>query len=88
MAIELYKAFSRSKELAFEQARTVAAGDFFFVEELVKQESAIFGSDPYPLGIRANAKMLKVLMQASFKKGLTKKLSRSEEVFYPTTFDT
>jgi len=87
-ALELYKAFSRSKELAFEQARTVAAGYFFFVEELDKQQSAIFGSDPYPLGIRANAKMLNVLMQASFKEGLTKKLARVEEIFYPTTLDT
>ena len=87
-ALELYKAFSRSKELAFEQARTVAAGYFFFVEELDKQQSAIFGSDPYPLGIRANAKVLNVLMQASFKEGLTKKLARVEEIFYPTTLDT
>jgi len=34
VALELYKAFSRSKQLAFEQARTVGAGYFFFVEEL------------------------------------------------------
>lgn len=88
VALELYKAFSRSKDLAFEQARTVAAGYFFFVEELVKQQSAIFGSDPYPLGIRANARMLDVLMQASFKEGLTKKLASIEEIFYSTTLDT
>jgi len=67
VALELYKAFSRSKELAFEQAKTAAAAYFFFVEELVKHQSDIFGSDPYPLGIRANAKMLNVLMQASHK---------------------
>jgi 4,5-dihydroxyphthalate decarboxylase len=88
VALELYKAFSRSKELAFEHARTVGAGYFFFVEELVKQQSALFGSDPYPLGIRANAKMLKVLIEASFTEGLTKKLARIEEIFYPTTLDT
>jgi hypothetical protein len=29
-----------------------------------------------------------VLMRASFKEGLTKKLARVEEVFYPTTLDT
>jgi 4,5-dihydroxyphthalate decarboxylase len=88
VALELYKAFSRSKELALEQARTLAAGYFFFVEELVKQQSAIFGGDPYPLGIRANAKMLNVLMQASYKEGLTKRLAHVEDVFYPTTADT
>jgi len=88
VALELYKAFRRSKELAFEQARTIGAAYFFFVEELVKQQTMLFGSDPYPLGIRANAKMLNVLLRASFKEGLTKKLARVEEVFYPTTLDT
>ena len=88
VALELYKAFSRSKELAFEQARTAGAGYFFFVEEIVKQQAELFGKDPYPLGIRANARMLDVLMQASFKEGLTKKLARVEEIFYPTTLDT
>src|SRR5262245_45746529 len=88
VALELYKAFSRSKELAFERARNAGAGYFFFIEELVKQQSELFGSDPYPLGIRANAKMLDVLMQASFKEGLTKKLARAEQIFYPTTLDT
>jgi 4,5-dihydroxyphthalate decarboxylase len=88
VALELYKAFSRSKELAFEQARIAGASYFFFVEELVKQHSALFGSDPYPLGVRANAKMLSVLMEASFREGLTRKLARVDEVFYPTTLDT
>lgn len=88
VALELYKAFSRSKELAFERARTVAAGYFFFVEELVKQQTALFGSDPYPQGIRANAKMLNILMRGSFKEGLTKKLAQVEEIFYSTTLDT
>ena len=44
--------------------------------------------DPYPLGIRANVRMLDILMQASFKEGLTKKLARVDEIFYPTTLDT
>ena len=83
MALELYKAFRRSKELAFEQARTVGAGYFFFVEELVKQQTALFGKDPYPLGIRANAKMLNVLMQASFKEGLTKNWPGLKKSFTP-----
>ena len=29
-----------------------------------------------------------ILMQASFKEGLTKKLARVDEIFYPTTLDT
>jgi 4,5-dihydroxyphthalate decarboxylase len=88
VALDLYKAFSRSKEMAFEEARTAGAGYFLFVEELVKQQATLFGKDPYPLGIRANKRMLDILIQASFKEGLTKKLARIEEIFYPTTLDT
>ena len=36
-----------------------------------------------PLGIRANARMLNVFMQASFKERMTKKLARVDEIFYP-----
>ena len=36
-----------------------------------------------PLGIHANARMLDVLMQASFKEGVTKKLARVDEIFHP-----
>ena len=88
VALELYKAFNRSKEMAFEQARNAGAGYFLFVEEFVKQQATLFGKDPYPLGIRANSRMLDVLTHSSYKEGLTRKLARIEEIFYPTTLDT
>lgn len=88
VALELYKAFKRSKEVAFEQARNSGAAYFLFVDEIVKQQAELFGTDPYPQGIRANARMLEVLTKSSLKEGLTKKLARIEEIFFSTTLDT
>ena len=88
VALELYKAFQRSKQLAFENARALSAGYLFFADDCFREQAGVFGDDPYPLGVRANRKMLEVLFQSSFAQGLTKKLARIEDIFYPTTLDT
>jgi 4,5-dihydroxyphthalate decarboxylase len=88
LALEIYKAFRRSKEVAFERAREIGAGYLLFADHSFQEQANIFGEDPYLQGVRANRKMLEVLFQGSFEQGLTKKLARVEEVFYPTTLDT
>ena len=62
-----------------------ALGTFSLSRSSLSNRPRFSGKTLIPLGIRANARMLDVLMQASFKEGLTKKLARVEEIFYPTT---
>lgn len=88
VALEIYKAFRRSKEVAFERAREYGAAYFLFADNAFQEQANIFGDDPYPQGLQANKKMLEILFRASFEQGLTKKLARVEDVFYPTTLDT
>lgn len=88
VAMEIYKAFQRSKEVAFERAREIGAGYLFFVESAFREQANLFGDDPYPMGLMANRKMLDILAQNSFGEGLTRKLARFEDVFYRTTLDT
>ena len=87
-ALELYKVFERSKDVAAERARDSGAAYFLFVDQLVGDQAKLFGKDPYPQGIRANRKMLETLMASSHREGLTRKLARIEDVFYRTTLDT
>ena len=88
VAMEIYKAFQRSKEVAFERAREIAASYLFFVESSFREQARVFGNDPYPMGLMANRKMLEILARSSFSEGLTKKLARFEDIFYRTTLDT
>lgn len=90
VALEVYKAkaFQRSKLVAFERAREFGAGYLLFVDDTFREQADIFGSDPYPQGVKANRHMLEILFRNSFEEGLTKKLARVEDVFFRTTLDT
>jgi 4,5-dihydroxyphthalate decarboxylase len=88
VALEIYKAFRRSKEVAFERARELGAGYLLFADHSFQEQAKIFGDDPYPQGLQANRKMLEVLFRGSLEQGLTKNLACPEDVFYRTTLDT
>lgn len=88
VALELYKAFERSKELSYQRAREFGSAYVLFPEAVLKDQAGVFGSDPYPQGVKANRTMLERLFRGSFEESLTKKLAKVEEVFYHTTLDT
>lgn len=86
--LELYKAFQRSKVVAYERAKRRQSVYLLFEGRDLQEQAATFGEDPYPLGIRANRRMLELLFATSLEQGLIKKLPRIEDVFCPTTLDT
>ena len=88
VALELYKAFQRAKEVAYERARELQSTMLLFGGTDIEQQAAIFGDDPYQLGARANRKMLEIAVQGCIAQGLIKKKFAAEEVFHQTTLDT
>lgn len=88
VALELYKAFQRSKEAAYERARQSEGAFYLFPGEDRQRQAAIFGIDPYPLGLRDNKKMLETVFQSSSEEGLTNRTATAEDIFYRTTLDT
>ncbi|MET0502476.1 MAG: hypothetical protein ABW172_13210, partial [Candidatus Binatia bacterium] len=88
VALELYKTFQRSKEVAYERAKSMMGAYLLFEAEDYRQQAELFGGDPYPLGIKQNQKMLEVLFRGSHEEGLTKKQARIEDIFDKTTWDT
>src|SRR6266516_1410536 len=53
VALELYNAFRRSKEVAYERARRAQSAYLYFPGKDVQEQAAVLGEDPYPIGIRA-----------------------------------
>ncbi len=88
VALELYKAFQQAKEVAYERSKELRSTYLLFEGTDVKEQIAIFGEDPYPLGVRANQKMLETLFQSSLEQGLIRKPAKIEDVFYPSTLNT
>ena len=87
-AMELLRAFQRSKEVAYERAGKAAGGYLLFWQDDLRRQSEAFGDDPYPVGLAANCKMLEILLRGSAEQGLTKGNVRPENLFYSTTWDT
>lgn len=88
LAMELYRLFSVSKQIAYDkEARRGAAYRYFDGNDPVSQAAA-FGDDPFPFGIARNRPMLEMLFRNSHNEGLTKKLATIEEVFFKGTLDT
>jgi len=88
VAIELYKAFQQSKELAYERARRTQSTYLYFEAHDWKEQSAVFGEDPYPLGLRAMRKTIERAIQGSLEQGLITKPIKVEDLYFSATMDT
>ncbi len=88
LALELYRVFHRSKQIAYERARRWAPAYFLFEADAAKKQEAVFGAEPYPFGLKENRRMLEIMIQGSREEGLIRKRLQVEDLFYPSTLDT
>jgi 4,5-dihydroxyphthalate decarboxylase len=87
-ALNLFKAFSQAKVIAYRTLReaTPRMSVPFLLEEVTRQE-ALFGPDPYPYGIPRNRHALETGIRYSYEQGLTSRLWSIEELFAPETLE-
>lgn len=88
VAIEMFKAFQRSKEVAYEKARNTQNPYLYFEQNAWKKQAAVFGQDPYPLGLRAMRKTVERAIQGSQEQGLIRRPIKVEDLYFPATLDT
>jgi 4,5-dihydroxyphthalate decarboxylase len=88
LALELYHAFQRSKEVAYERARRQLSAYLYFPGKDFQEQAAVLGEDPYPIGLRAMGKNIERAIQGSLESGLITKPLRLEDIYYRTTLKT
>ena len=88
LASELIYLFHDSKQRAYERQARQGPAYLYFEGSDPASQAAIFGDDPFPFGVSKNRHMLELLFRSSHEEGLTKKLARIEDVFFPATLDT
>jgi 4,5-dihydroxyphthalate decarboxylase len=88
VALELYDAFRRSKEMAYERARRSAATLAYFPGGDFAEQCAVIGDDPYPLGLALMGKNIERAIQGSVEQGLLRRPLSLEDVYYRTTLRT
>ena len=88
VALELFAAFQRSKEVAYERARRQQAAYLYFPGNDFQAQATALGADPYPLGLRAMGTNITRAIQGSVEQGLLAKPLQLDEVYYRTTLNT
>lgn len=87
-AMELYKAFQRSKQVAYDQARQAQSAYLYFEGNDWNEQAAVFGEDPYPLGLGAMRKTVEKAIRSSLEQGLIRKPIKFEDLYFRTTLHT
>lgn len=85
---EILRLFSESKRIAYERGNFASSAYLYFDNSDRARQEKMVGSDPFPFGIKANRKMLETLFRSSHEEGLTQRLAKIEEVFFPGLLDT
>ena len=88
VALELFDAFRRSKEMAYERARRAAQTYLYFPGQDLAEQRAAIGDDPYPLGLKAMRRTIERAIQGSVEQGLLTKPMPLEQIYYRTTLKT
>ena len=88
VAIELYKAFQQSKLVAYERAKRSESTYVYFPGVDVREQSAVVGLDPYPLGLGAMGPNIERAIRGSLEQGLLTKPLRLEDIYYRTVLNT
>jgi 4,5-dihydroxyphthalate decarboxylase len=89
VAQSLFKAFSQSQKLAYEDLKETAALKTMLpwlasdVEDAIKE----MGDDYWPYGLERNRKTLETFLRYSYEQGLSKQQLKPEDLFAPETLE-
>ncbi len=81
VAISLMEAFNESKRIAIKRLRDLPPTLMVFGHHYLRELDDIFGTDPFPHGIKANAKAFDMAQTFSVQQGLTERKQPLDEIF-------
>ena len=80
--------FTTERQVAYERAKRYESTYLYFPGVDVREQSAVVGPDPYPLGLGAMGKNIERAIRGSLEQGLLTKPLRLEDLYYRTTLNT
>ena len=87
VAQELCNAFRKSTGVAYERARQAQSAYLLHEGNDFREQAAVFGEDPYPVGLSQMGKNVERAIQGSLDSGLIREPLRLEDVYYHTILD-
>jgi 4,5-dihydroxyphthalate decarboxylase len=83
VAVSLVQAFQRAKEVCYERMRDPRSFALVWVQDLMREQREIFGSDPWPYNLDDNRKALEAAVRYEYEQGMIRKKPEIEELFFP-----
>jgi 4,5-dihydroxyphthalate decarboxylase len=84
---EIVRLFTESKRIAYERGNFASPAYLYFDDSDRASQEKMVGNEPFPFGIKNNREMLETLFRHSYEEGLTQRLAKIEEVFFPGLLD-
>jgi 4,5-dihydroxyphthalate decarboxylase len=85
VAVSLLQAFQRAKEICYERMKDPRNFALVWVKELMQEQEAIFGADPWPYNVEDNRKALEAVVRYEIDQGMIQKKPEIEEIFFPAS---
>jgi len=89
IAISLFKAFQRGKEIAYQRLNDVSPYkiSLAWFRGPLKEQKEVLGDDPWPYGIAKNRHVVETLMGYLHEQGLAQRELSIEQIFAPNTWE-
>lgn len=84
-AVSIMQAFQQAKEICYRQMRDPRNFALVWVKELMREQEATFGPDPWPYNVEDNRKALEAVVRYEYDQGMIKTKLKIEEVFFPAS---
>ncbi|MEE8414584.1 MAG: hypothetical protein V3R96_08530 [Dehalococcoidales bacterium] len=81
IAVSLMEAFEESKRLAIERFHQAPPTLLVFGQQYINELDEVFGPDPFPYGLKVNAKAFDMAQTFSVEQGLTERKQPLDELF-------
>jgi len=85
VAVSILQAFQQAKEVCYRHMKDPRNFALVWVKELMREQEAIFGSDPWPYNLEENRKALEAVVRYEYEQGMIKKRPKIEELFFPAS---
>ena len=85
VAVTLVQAFQQAKERAYRQLENPRSVALAWVRDLLEEQRAVLGPDPWPYGFAPNQHTLDTFCDYGYRQGLTRRRFSVDELFVPAT---
>ncbi len=87
VGISLVQAFERAKQICYNRNSDPRSFALVWVQDLMREQTEIFGADPWPYNLDDNRKALEAVIRYEFEQGMIKKNPQVEELFFAPSLE-